>query len=65
MEKLIKVDGMSCGNCSKAVTERLMEMDGIDSVHVDLDSKEVKISGSEIDDSSVNEAIAEIGFQVI
>ena len=65
MEKIIKVDGMSCGHCEASVKERLMEIEGIDQVQVNLETKEVKIKGEKISDKEVEEAIDEIGFEVI
>ncbi len=65
MEKIIKVDGMSCGHCEASVKERLMEIEGIEQVQVNLETKEVKIKGEEISDKEVEEAIDEIGFEVI
>ena len=65
MEKIIKVDGMSCGHCEASVKERLMEIEGIEQVQVNLETKEVKIKGEKISDKEVEEAIDEIGFEVI
>lgn len=65
MKKTIKVDGMTCGNCSKAVTERLMELEGMEKVEVNLDTKEVDLEGSKIDIEEIKTAIDEIGFDFI
>lgn len=65
MEKIIKVEGMSCGHCEASVKERLMEIEGIEDVKVNLETKEVKIKGQEILDEEIKNAIDEIGFEVI
>ena len=38
--KTIKIKGMSCQHCVKAVTKALGEIDGIEDVQVDLDRGE-------------------------
>jgi len=40
MMKTIKIKGMSCQHCVKAVTRVLGEIDGIEQVRVDLDRGE-------------------------
>jgi copper chaperone len=45
MEKtVLKVNGMSCNHCVKAVTKAVEALDGIDSVSVDLDAKTVTVA---------------------
>ncbi len=65
MESTILVDGMSCGHCEKAVKGALLAIDGINEVEVNLGSKEVKIIGSEINESAVKEAIEDAGYDII
>lgn len=65
MEKIIKVEGMSCGHCESSVKERLLEIDGIEEVEVNLETKEVEIKGKKIEDDVIKMAIDEIGFEVI
>ncbi len=64
MEKLLKVNGMTCGHCKAAVTESLKALDGVSSVDVNLDSKEVKVEGENLDLSKLKTAIEDIGFEV-
>ena len=39
MEKLLKIEGMVCGNCVKHVSKALMEIEGISDVTVQLEAK--------------------------
>lgn len=64
MEKLLKVNGMTCGHCKAAVIESLKALDGVSSVDVNLDSKEVKVEGENLDLSKLKTAIEDIGFEV-
>lgn len=44
MEKIIlNVEGMSCAHCEKAVKNAVGELDGVESVTVDLPGKTVQI----------------------
>ena len=58
------VPGMSCGHCKVAVTEEVTEVAGVDQVDVDLETKQVTVSGSELDDAKLRSAIEEAGYEV-
>lgn len=63
-EMIVKVDGMSCNNCAKHVTNALNDLAGIEDVDVVLDDKlaKVKYFGT-IDEDQVEEAINEAGYE--
>lgn len=61
---LLKVDGMSCNYCKMAVEKTLKSLSGVKNVQVDLDKKEVVVTGSVTRDK-LAEAIAEAGYEVI
>ncbi len=64
-EKEIKVVGMHCQNCVKAVELCLTDVDGIEDAKADLDSGITKITMSEdVSDADINEAVEEAGFKV-
>lgn len=48
---MINVEGMSCGHCSNAVKNLIEEVEGIESVEVDLGAKEARVS---FDNSTTN-----------
>lgn len=60
----LKVDGMTCGHCVKAVTSSVLELDRTAEVTVDLASKTVRVASSaELD--AVKGAISEAGYSVL
>lgn len=66
MTKILKVDGMTCGHCSGRVEKALSKIDGVNSVKVELSTKEVTIDMSkQIDEQTFVEAINEAGYEVI
>ena len=61
--KIYKVPGMHCGHCKASVTEELQAVAGVDRVDVDLGTKLVTITGSELQDASLRAAIEEAGYE--
>ena len=57
------VSGMHCGHCKASVTEELSEVEGVEAVDVDLDTKLVVVTGSGLDDAALRAAIEEAGYQ--
>lgn len=64
---VIKVNGMHCANCKKAVEEAVARIDGIKSAHVDLAKKELdyeeKDGGKPVSVDIIIDAIEDLGFQ--
>ncbi|GAB3695079.1 heavy-metal-associated domain-containing protein [Nocardiopsis oceani] len=59
------VEGMSCGHCVNSVTEEVSEVAGVTDVKVDLEGKQVTVTGEgQVDDSAVRAAIDEAGYEV-
>lgn len=61
MNKL-KVDGMHCQNCVKAVKEAVSALPGAKGVEVSLEKGEVTWEEMGVDTDKVIEAIEDIGF---
>lgn len=59
------VAGMSCNHCKVAVSNEVSALAGVGSVHVDLDSKLVRVRGSGLDDAAVRAAIDEAGYDAV
>jgi copper chaperone CopZ len=57
------VGGMSCAHCTAAVTEEVEQVDGVDAVEVDLESKRVVVRGADVSDDAVRAAIREAGYE--
>ena len=65
METVLKVDGMTCNHCKAAVTKAVEKVSGVNSVDVNLESKEVKINHNEATViEAVKEAIEDQGYDV-
>jgi copper chaperone len=63
--KSIKVNGMSCSHCVKAVTEALQAIDGVDHVKVSLEKGEATFDEVKpLDISVIKENIRKAGFEV-
>jgi copper chaperone CopZ len=58
------VPAIHCAHCAASIREEVSEVDGVSSVEVDLDSKVVTVSGTDLDDTVVRAAIAEAGYEV-
>lgn len=67
MQKVLKVEGMTCQHCVQTVSERVGKMPGIENVEVDLDQKKVTVnfdeSKSNVDEISTQ--IVDAGFEII
>lgn len=62
----IKINGMSCGHCSAAVTKALVAIDGLTDISVDLDKKEASYSETKpVSINTIKDAITKIGFEVV
>lgn len=57
------VPGMSCGHCERTVSAELLAVAGVESVEVDLESKLVRVRGSELADARLRTAIDEAGYE--
>ena len=60
----LTVEGMSCSHCQKAVEKALKEIEGVEKVQVDLEKKEVVVTGSAAREK-LAEAITEAGYEVV
>lgn len=57
------VPAIHCAHCAMSIREEVSEVDGVDEVAVDLDTKVVTVSGSAVDDAAVRAAIEEAGYE--
>ena len=57
------VPAIHCDHCATSIREEVSEVDGVDAVDVDLDSKVVTIQGRELSDRLLREAIHEAGYE--
>lgn len=68
MEQItLKVEGMSCGNCVKAIETNVGELEGVSDVAVSLDDKEVQVDfdPTAATADKIAEEIEDSGFDVV
>jgi copper chaperone len=58
------VPGMTCGHCEAAVKKEVGAVTGVTGVEVDLDTKDVTVTGTDLDRDKLVEAIDEAGYDV-
>ncbi len=61
-ETTYRVPAISCGHCKSAIETEVGALVGIESVVVDIDTKQVAVVGSASDDA-VRAAIVEAGYE--
>ena len=59
------VAGMTCDHCKVAVTEEVTRVAGVAAVEVDLDTKLVRVHGTDVDEAAVVAAIDEAGYDAV
>ncbi|MBN1571588.1 MAG: heavy-metal-associated domain-containing protein [Deltaproteobacteria bacterium] len=63
--RTIKIKGMSCGHCVKAVTEALEGVDGVENVSVSLEMGEATFDEyGTVDMDVVREVVEDAGYEV-
>jgi copper chaperone CopZ len=58
------VPGVTCEHCRTAITREVGNVEGVDSVDVDLQAKLVTVEGRSFGDAAVRAAIDEAGYDV-
>ena len=58
------VEGMTCSHCVLSVREEVVEVAGVSAVDVDLASGRITVTGQEVDDDAIRQAVAEAGYEV-
>ena len=57
------VPAIHCAHCVRSIQEEVSEVEGVDEVDVDLETKIVTIHGSRLDDAALRAAIGEAGYE--
>lgn len=69
MQTTVNVSGMTCGHCVMSVTEELTELEGVESVDVELVaggvSPVVVTSARELSKDEIEGAVEEAGYSVV
>ena len=64
----VTVNGMVCAFCAQGITKKFQREPSVNSIHVDLDKKVVKIEtkdGQDLSDGSISSGITDSGFNVV
>jgi copper chaperone len=56
------VPAIHCAHCAMSIREEVTEVEGVEDVAVDLESKRVIVTGSDLDDAALRAAIEEAGY---
>ena len=56
------VPAIHCAHCAMSIREEVSEVEGVEDVAVDLETKVVTVSGRELDDAALRAAIEEAGY---
>lgn len=65
MSKLtFKVPEMSCGHCVEAISTAVRGVEGVGTVEVDLDTKQVVVDGEGLSEPRLRQAISDAGYEV-
>jgi copper chaperone len=58
------VPGMSCAHCRAAISAKVEQVCGVSAVEIDLESKQVAVTGADLDGAAIRAAIDEAGYEV-
>ncbi|MGP5931168.1 heavy-metal-associated domain-containing protein [Corynebacterium glyciniphilum] len=58
------VDGMTCEHCKASVEEEIGEIVGVTSVEAELATGRVTVTGEDVQDDAVADAVTEAGYSV-
>lgn len=59
------VPGMTCGHCESAVKGEIGKVIGVTDVAVDLTTKVVVVTGTDLDQASIFAAVDEAGYEPV
>ena len=57
------VPAIHCAHCAMSIREEVSEVEGVEDIDVDVDTKVVTVKGLELDDAALRAAIAEAGYE--
>ena len=63
-EKRYTVSGMTCEHCARSVREKVLDVDGVDAVDVDLGLGSLRVHGEDVSDAAVGVAVVDAGYAV-
>lgn len=64
MSNKYQIENMKCDGCVSAVKTALEQLDGVEEVSIDLESKTVDVTG-EVDSSLIEKTLSDAGYPAI
>jgi copper chaperone len=64
MEKVFAAENIKCGGCAAAIEKALTELDGIESVSVEIATGMVTVKADHIDEEAIKTTLATAGYPV-
>lgn len=63
MEKVYNIEGVKCGGCVAVVKEKLNDIEGIETVEVDMAKKKLIVVGT-VDKDVLQKALSDTKFKI-
>jgi copper chaperone CopZ len=60
---IYSVPAIHCDHCAMSIREEVSEVEGVEQVEVDLESRVVTVQGVALDDATLRAAIEEAGYE--
>lgn len=60
----LDVEGMTCGNCRRHVTQALLSVQGVEHATVDLGAGTAEVQGRGVDRAALARAVADAGYRL-
>ncbi len=64
-ELRFSVPGMTCDHCARAVNSEIRGVPGVEQVDVDLATKAVVVTGTDVDPEAVWQAVDDAGYEAV
>lgn len=63
MEKVYNIEGVKCGGCAAVVKEKLSDIEGVETVEVDIAKKKIIVVGT-TDKEVLQKALSDTKFKI-
>lgn len=63
MEKVYNIEGVKCGGCAAVVKEKLNNIEGVETVEVDVSKKKLIVVGT-VDKDVLQKALSDTKFKI-
>ena len=63
MEKVYNIEGVECGGCAAVVKEKLNDIEGVETVEVDISKKKLIVVGT-VDKDVLQKSLSDTKFKI-